>query len=203
MDAVMLFVQFILGLLIKTFGLALIIRSHLGTGAWEAFYIGLSKNMGLSIGVWIVIIGFFLIWLNAWLWKRRPTYSSFITITIVGLFIDWWLGWLDINPIHLGLQMTYFWIGMFIAAIGAALYLQSNFTPTPIDQLMLALSHRFSISLMSAKTIGEMGAFLLAMSLQGSIGIGTIIFTVLFGPLIQFFMGKWKKLLIYHNINSN
>jgi uncharacterized membrane protein YczE len=36
----MLFIQFIFGLLIKTLGLALIIRSHLGTGAWEALYIG-------------------------------------------------------------------------------------------------------------------------------------------------------------------
>lgn len=191
----MLLVQFILGLLIKTFGLALIIRSHLGAGAWEAFYIGLSRNTGLSIGVWIVIIGFFLIWLNAWLWKRKPTYSSFLTITIVGLFIDWWLGWLDINPSHLSSQMTIFWVGLFVAAIGASLYLLSNFTPTPIDQLMLALSHRFRISLMSAKTLGEILALLLALTLHGSIGIGTIIFTILFGPLIQFFISKWKKVI--------
>lgn len=189
----MLFVQFILGLLIKTFGLALIIRSHLGTGAWEAFYIGLSRNTGLSMGVWIVIIGFLLIWINAWLWKKKPTYSSFLTITIVGLFMDWWLGWLDINPSHLHSQMMIFWIGLFVAAIGASLYLQSNFTPTPIDQLMLALSCRFRISLMSAKTVGEIFALLLALTLHGSIGIGTIIFTMLFGPLIQFFITKWQK----------
>ncbi|MCH5585599.1 YitT family protein [Shimazuella sp. AN120528] len=189
----MLLVQFIFGLLIKTFGLALIIRSHLGTGAWEAFYIGLSKNTGLSIGFWIIIIGFFLIWFNAWLWRRKPTYSSFVTIAIVGLFIDWWLGLLEITPYSLLSQMTMFWIGLFIAAMGASLYLLSNVSPTPIDQLMLALSHRFQVSLMSAKTIGELFALVFALALHGSIGFGTVIFTLLFGPLIQFFMTGWKK----------
>jgi uncharacterized membrane protein YczE len=188
-------VQYIVGLFIKTFGLSLIIRSDLGTGAWEAFYIGLANKTDFSIGLWVFIIGFFLIWMNAFLWRRKPTYSSFFTITIVALFINWWMEMIQIHPSEIDLQMSLFWTGLIIASMGASIYLLSNFTPTPVDQFMFALSHRFRISIMYAKTIGEVFALLLAIYLHGSIGIGTIIFTFLFGPLIQFFMTRGQLII--------
>jgi uncharacterized membrane protein YczE len=182
------YVQYILGLLIKTFGLVLIIRSNLGTGSWEAFYVGLARISGLSIGTWVFIIGFVLVWINSYLWKREPTYTSFLTITMVGIFINCWLYFITLYPIHIGLQMFLFWTGLIIASIGASIYLSSDFSPTPVDQLMFALAQRFQISIMLAKTVSELCALFLAIALHGSIGIGTIIFAFLFGPFIQLFI---------------
>ncbi|WP_037464837.1 YczE/YyaS/YitT family protein [Shimazuella kribbensis] len=192
-DAPIRFIQYILGLLIKTFGLVLVIRSNLGTGSWEAFYIGLAKKSGLSMGMWVFIIGFILIWFNAFLWKRKPTYSSFLTIAMVGILINCWLFFITLHPIHIGLQMSLFWTGLIVASFGASIYLLSDFTPTPVDQLMFALSYRFQISIMFAKTVSELFALLLAIALHGSIGIGTIIFAFLFGPFIQFFIQKLNR----------
>lgn len=51
---------------------------------------------------------------------------------------------------------------------------------------------------MAAKTIGEVGALLLALLFAGPIGLGTIIITFAIGPLIQLcnprvhaVLGKW------------
>jgi uncharacterized membrane protein YczE len=88
--------------------------------------------------------------------------------------------------------MLIFWTGLLIASFGASIYLLSSFTPTPVDQLMFALTYRFDIPIMFTKTIGEVFALVFAFRMHGSIGIGTIIFTLLFGPLIQFFIMIWK-----------
>ena len=67
------------------------------------------------------------------------------------------------------------------------MYLQTKFLANPIDQFMLALNKRFRLNFMVAKTIGEIGALILALIMQGPIGIGTIIITFLIiGPIIQY-----------------
>ncbi|UOK58492.1 hypothetical protein MGI18_04345 [Bacillus sp. OVS6] len=63
---------------------------------------------------------------------------------------------------------------------------------------MLTLHQKFGLSLMAAKTIGEVGALVLALLFAGPIGLGTIIITFGIGPLIQLcnppvnaVIGKW------------
>ena len=62
-------------------------------------------------------------------------------------------------------------IGIVIVAIGAYIYLQAKFPPSPIDNLMIAMQQRFGISLRMSKTIGEISALVIAYLLGGPIGL--------------------------------
>ncbi|WP_079505510.1 YczE/YyaS/YitT family protein [Mesobacillus jeotgali] len=187
---------FIIGLTILSFGISMTIKAGLGTGAWDALNVGLSKTVGLTPGSWVVIVGIIMIFINASLVKRRPDIAAVITLLITGLLIDFWLLRVldDLAVSGYGKQFGVFLIGMTALSFGLAVYLQPKFPLIPIDNFMMALRERFNLNLMAAKTLGEVIALSAAFIFKGPIGIGTLIVTFAIGPLIQLFYPYCEKL---------
>jgi uncharacterized membrane protein YczE len=178
---------YVIGLFLIGFGVTLTIKADLGAGAWDALNVGLSNAFGLTVGSWVIIIGIILMFLNAFIVKGRPKFFSLITILFIGFSVDFWLVFLLKNvEFDLFLHQVLSLIGgILILAVGVAMYLQTHFAVNPIDQLMISLNERFRLSYMTAKTIGELSALILAFALQGPIGIGTLIITFFIGPIIE------------------
>ncbi|OEH91335.1 YczE/YyaS/YitT family protein [Bacillus solimangrovi] len=196
-DWLLRFGIYILGIIILSFSVSLIIKADLGAGAWDALNVGLSKTVGFTVGTWVFIIGFILIFLNAWIAKERPMFTAIATIILIGIAIDFWLinalaSW---NPNDLVARIAVFGFALFFLAFGVALYLQSEFPINPIDHLMVVLHVRFNLSITVTKTIAEVAALVLAYIFNGPIGIGTIVITILIGPIIGFFNPILKSLL--------
>jgi uncharacterized protein len=191
------FTFYVVGLIILSLGVSLTIKADLGAGAWDALNVGLSKSVGLTVGNWVFIIGIFLIFVNAFLYQRKPNFVSVLTILIVGFFIDFWL-LVVLKDVHASgdffTQNLLLLFGIIILPVGIAIYLEGNIAPNPVDQLMLAISFRFNVSFMVAKTIGELLALVFAWLLEGPIGIGTIIITLLIGPLVQITIPLVKRI---------
>ncbi|MGM7703161.1 YczE/YyaS/YitT family protein [Pseudalkalibacillus sp. Hm43] len=188
-------ISFILGLSLISFGVSLTIKAELGTGAWDALNVGLSKTIGLTVGSWVFIVGIVLIVLNAILMKSRPDFLAVITIFLAGLFIDGWLlVVLDTFQANgLWEQIVVFVVGVIVLSFGIAVYLQANFPLIPIDKLMLAIQDRLGVSMGTAKTIGELSALVAAFLFSGPIGLGTLIVTFTIGPLVQLFAPRVHK----------
>ncbi len=188
-------ISFILGLSLISFGVSLTIKAELGTGAWDALNVGLSKTIGLTVGSWVFIVGIVLIVLNAILMKSRPDFLAVITIFLAGLFIDGWLlVVLDTFQANgLWEQIVVFVVGVIVLSFGIAVYLQANFPLIPIDKLMLAIQERLGVSMGTAKTIGELSALVAAFIFSGPIGLGTLIVTFTIGPLVQLFAPRVHK----------
>lgn len=188
-------ISFVLGLSLISFGVSLTIKAELGTGAWDALNVGLSKTIGLTVGSWVFIVGIVLIGLNAILLKTRPDFLAVITIFLAGLFIDGWLLVVFDSYQASGLweQIAVFVIGVIILSFGIAVYLQAKFPLIPIDKLMLAIQERLGVSMGVAKTIGELSALVAAFLFSGPIGLGTLIVTFTIGPLVQLFAPRVHK----------
>lgn len=187
---------YISGLFIISSGVSLTIIANFGTGAWEALNVGLTNIIGLTVGSWVIVVGVILTLLNGLLIKRKPEYLSIAAILVMGPLIDFWLIFVykNIEPTTMLVKFTVIMTGIIIIGVGAAIYLQANFPVLPIDGLMLAIKERFSVSLMVAKTIGEVCALVLALIVKGPIGIGTILVTFAVGPFIQLFFPYFEKL---------
>ncbi|MBY0098307.1 YczE/YyaS/YitT family protein [Mesobacillus maritimus] len=187
---------FLIGLLALSLGISLAIVSGLGSGAWDALNVGLADTIGFTPGTWVILVGIFLIILNAFLLQTRPDIGAVITLFITGVFIDFWL--LQIfNDLVLNeflSKILYLLAGLLSMGIGISIYMQAKFSLSPIDNLMLALRKRFGFSFMVAKTVGEIIALILAFLFGGPIGIGTILVTFAVGPLIQLFSPHFDKL---------
>jgi uncharacterized membrane protein YczE len=189
---------FIIGLTIMTFGVCMTIKvSDIGLGAWDALNVVLTEKIGLSVGKWVMIDGAVLIFINAFLVKRRPDFLSFLTIIVIGSLIDFWLGTVfDLFAVdHYMAKLVMLLVGIIIIGFGASIYLQAKFPQSPIDNFMLAIKERFRVNLMLAKTLGEVTALIPAFILGGPISYGTIIITFTIGPAIQLFFPHFEKLM--------
>lgn len=178
---------FITGIAILTFGASLTLKANLGAGPWDALTAGQAKATGFTVGSWVIIDGIVLLFVNAYLLRQRPQFLAAVTFVLIGTMIDFWLLKVmkDWNPVGLIYQAGTLLVGIIMLSVGVAMYLQSNYPANPIDNLMIALHKRFGVSLMVAKTLGEMTALVFAILLKGPIGIGTLVIAFTIGPIVQ------------------
>lgn len=192
----MRYVVYTLGLLLVTLGIACTIQARLGTSPFDALLVGLSRQVGLTVGSWEIIIALLLIGCNALLQRQRPQMIGLLTACITGLGIDLWLfvlrSWLT-PQVWYG-QMIGFVIGMLVMGLGTAMYLHTHFAPMPIDKLTLILRELWNTNILVARTIVYAVFLLLAWSLDGPIGIGTILTVCLGGVILHWFMKRIEKL---------
>ncbi|GAS82222.1 YczE/YyaS/YitT family protein [Paenibacillus amylolyticus] len=193
----MKYVLFVAGILILTLGISLTIQSELGTSPFDALLVGLSHQVGLSVGSWEIIIAFLLIGCNSLLKQQKPEFLGLVTAFITGVGIDIWLYVSEslITPEVWYSKLMTFIIGLVIISIGTAIYLQTNFAPIPIDRLTLILHEITRTPLFISRTLIYFVFLILAFLLSGPIGLGTLLTVCCAGLLLQFIMGHTKKII--------
>ncbi|MCR8929066.1 YitT family protein [Priestia megaterium] len=185
------------GILLLTLGIALTIQSSLGASPFDALLVGLSLNVGLSVGSWEMILASVLICVNALLSKQKPEVLGLLTAFITGLGIDVWLFLLESwAPFEIWYsKLCCFGIGLIIIGVGTSAYLHTNFAPIPIDRLTLIIQKLVKTNLFLARTLIYFTFLLAAMILNGPIGVGTLLTVFLGGVLLNFFMPITKRAL--------
>ena len=176
---------YVMGLLLLSLGIALTILSDLGTSPFDALLVGLSFNIGLTVGSWEIIIAAIMIAGNAMLGRQKPELLGIVTAIIVGIGIDFWLHTLGgvIAPVGITGQGLYFTAGLFAVGVGTAIYLHTNFAPIPVDRLTLLVKELAKTNLFVSRTAIYLLFLGLAMAFGGPIGIGTVL-TVCFAGFI-------------------
>ena len=194
---------YVLGNLILTFGIALTIQSNLGTSPFDALLVGLSKQVGLTVGSWEILIAFFMIICNALLTRQRPELLGLLTAFITGFGIDLWLFLLQdsILPEQTISKLICLTIGLIVIGLGTAIYLHANFAPIPVDRLMLIIRDLTGRSILFSKTIIYIFFLVMAFIFNGPIGIGTLLTVCLGGPILNYFMALMKEMLSKYTIN--
>jgi uncharacterized membrane protein YczE len=74
--------------------------------------------------------------------------------------------------------------GILLVALGSALYIGSGLGPGPRDGIMTGLAAR-GVQIRIARTIIEVTVLVVGWLLGGQVGIGTVLFAVAIGPLVQ------------------
>jgi uncharacterized membrane protein YczE len=170
------------GLFCFAFGIALFFHSQLGTGPWDVLHGGLSNRTGLPVGLIINIIG--LLVLPLWIpLKVRIGLGTVLNALLIGVFLD------IVKPrMHDAsapwLQFTLAILGVLIIGVGSGLYIGAGLGAGPRDGIMVGLS-RLGLSVRAARTLVEVVTLLAGWLLGGKIGLGTIIFLVGIGPVVQ------------------
>jgi uncharacterized membrane protein YczE len=177
---------FTAGILILTFGIALTIRSNLGTTPFDAVLVGLYRTVGLTVGSWEIVLGLIMVLGNAAVQRVRPEYLAMFTALVTGMGIDFWLFTLsNLHPGNIFMQILCLLTGLLFAGFGIALYLQADYAPNPMDRSMLVIHDRTRLNIAQARTIISIVLVVFAFFLQGPIGIGTIIAAFFHGMIIK------------------
>jgi uncharacterized membrane protein YczE len=176
------------------FGLALFVRANLGMGPWDAFHQGLGFQTGLSIGTASIITGLFilLLWIPL---KERPGLGTIGNVLTIGPAMDVGLWLLPTEVESYWLRGLMLLAGMACVGIGSALYLPAGLGAGPRDGLMLGLNRKTGWSIRLSRSLVEASALGIGILMGGKFGIGTIVFALGIGPVVQFSLAHAHRFL--------
>lgn len=173
--------QLLVGLVLYGIAGALMIRAVLGVDPWTVLAQGLSVRTGLGIGILTNIIGVLvlLLWIPL---RQKPGVGTVLNILIIGPSIELGL-WLVPPMTQLWAQILVFAAGLLLLAVASGLYIGARMGPGPRDGLMTGLHRRFGIPIWVARTSVEITVLTIGWILGGNVGVGTVAFALLIGPL--------------------
>jgi uncharacterized membrane protein YczE len=162
--------------------LALMVRANLGLGPWDVLHQGIARHLGVQIG-WVTIAVSALV-LLAWIpLHQRPGLGTVSNTVLVGLAVN---ATLDVLPAADGLptRLALLAAGTLLNAVASGLYIGAGLGPGPRDGLMTGLAAR-GHSIRTTRTAIELAALLFGVALGGSVGVGTVVYALTIGPLVQ------------------
>ncbi len=178
--------QLIGGLVIFGVSIALIVRAELGVMPWTVLEQGLKRTVGLSIGVWSIVIGILLLAASRFL-GQRPGIGTLLNVVLVGVVID---ATLAVMPAleSLSLRIAVLILGILLNGVATGAYIGAGLGPGPRDGLTTAIAARTGRSLRLIRTMVEVSVVALGVLLGGQLGVGTIVFALAIGPLMHLFV---------------
>ncbi len=173
----------VVGLALNGVGIGALIQSGMGLGAWDILHQGITRHTGISFGVVVILVTIAAL-IPWWPLRERPGIGTVLNVFIAGIVIDALLA--VTGPAHmLWLRITLMVAGVVIFALGQGMYLAPRLGAGAREGLMTGISRRFGISIRLSRFLLEGGVLLLGLLLGGSIGVGTVFFTLTIGPMVQ------------------
>lgn len=182
-------VQLNVGLVLFGVGIALMLQSELGLPPWDVLHQGLTEELGLTVGIWSIIISFvvLLLWLPI---RERYGIGTLLNAIIIGVVID--LAALVIpQPESTWLDAIMVAAGILLIGLASGMYIGANLGPGPRDGLMTAIARR-GPSIRVTRWGLEIVVLITGILLGGTFGVGTVAFALLIGPIVQFFLPRWS-----------
>jgi uncharacterized membrane protein YczE len=175
--------QLYIGLALYGLGIALQVASRLGNDPWDTLHQGLARRTGLSIGTWIIIAGalVMLLWIPL---RQRPGLGTISNVILVGVFTDLFL-WLLPDPHGLPLRAGYLVGAILVGGFATGCYIGAGLGPGPRDGLMTGLVRRTGGSVRLVRTGIEVAVVVTGWLLGGTLGVGTVVYALAIGPLVQ------------------
>lgn len=177
------FIQLYAGLVCYGVSMALLVRSGLGVMPWDVLHQGLTRQLGLTLGIWSIITGVvvLLLWVPLRQWPGVGTVSN---VVVVGLSVDAalfvlpdveWLPW----------QVAFLVGGVLLNGVATASYVGVGLGAGPRDGLMTGLTVRTGLPLRLVRTGIEGTVLLAGWLLGGTVGVATLIYALAIGWLVQ------------------
>lgn len=179
-------VQLMVGLFLYGVGIAFMVRGEIGAAPWDVLSQGIALHVPLSFGVITVLtsVVVLILWLPL---RQRYGVGTILNALLVGPSAD--VGLLIIPTGQpLWLRIAFFILGLLVLAAATGLYIGAHFGPGPRDGLMTGLHARTGRPIWIVRTGLEVIVVAIGWALGGNVGLGTLAFALLVGPLCQFFM---------------
>ena len=177
------FVQLFVGLTLYGLAMALQVRGALGVDPWNVLHEGLQRLTGLSFGTILVLvsIGVLLLWIPL---RQRPGLGTVANATWVGISADLFLALIPSYD-ALAVRIPLMLVGILGTGVAAAIYIGAGLGPGPRDGLKTGLHAKGLGSIRLIRTCIELAVLGTGYLLGGGLGVGTVLFALSIGPVIQ------------------
>lgn len=180
------FTQLQLGLLLYGLSIALMVRSGLGMNPWGVFHQGLSQVTGISLGMVVNGVGalVLLVWIPLRQWPGIGTLSN---VLVIGVSADAAL-WL-LPPVEgLALRSVFLIVAIVLNGVATGAYIGAGLGAGPRDGLTTGVVRLTGWEVRWVRMGIEAVVLAFGWMLGGAVGVGTILYTLSTGPLMQLFL---------------
>lgn len=177
--------KLILGLFLYAVGIIVTINANIGYAPWDVFHVGMHLTVGLSLGRVSILTGFVIVILTVLLGEKLGI-GTILNMLLIGIFMDIILS-SKVIPVatsfSFGVVMLV--VGLLIISFATYFYISPGFGAGPRDGLMVALSRKLKLSVGICRSIIEFSALAVGYFLGGMVGIGTLMYVMLIGFVVQ------------------
>lgn len=180
--------QLLTGLFLYGFTMAMLVQSTLGLDPWDVFHQGLASHLSLTFGQVVILVGacVLVLWIPL---KQWPGLGTILNVIVIGLAADFGLGLIH-RPADLWLRAALLIGGIVGNGLAGALYIGSHLGPGPRDGLWLGLVRKTGLSVRLLRTSVEVTVLAVGIILGGNFGVGTVLYALTIGPIVQFFLPR-------------
>ena len=174
--------QLLIGLFLYGIAIAMMVRAGIGVAPWDVLTQGIVAQTGLSFGVVVIVTGavVLLLWIPI---RQKPGVGTVANVLLIGPAADVGLALIpqQHEPVLQGLMFAG---GLALLAVATGLYVGARLGPGPRDGLMTGIHARWGWKIWIVRTGIEVTVLTIGWLLGGQVGIGTLAFALLIGPMV-------------------
>ncbi len=176
-------VQLVVGLVAYGIAIALLVRAGIGVPPWDVFAQGITRQTGIPFGLVVNVVGalVLLLWIPL---RQKPGVGTVLNVLLIGPSAELGL-WLVPQQTVPWQQAVVFAGGLTLLALATGMYLGARLGPGPRDGLMTGLHTRTGWPIWVVRTGIEVTVLGVGFVLGGQLGIGTLAFALLIGPMVN------------------
>jgi len=182
--------QLYLGLIAYGVSMVLMLQAQFGLMPWDVLHQGLALQGGWPMGRVAVATSFAV--LLAWIpIRQRPGLGTISNAVVIGLVFDAGMalaGEAAFDGLGTASRVALLLGGIVLNGLATAAYIGARFGPGPRDGLMTGLARRSGRSVRLVRTLIEGSVLLAGFALGGKLGLGTALYAIAIGPLIQWML---------------
>ncbi|MCC4293948.1 membrane protein YczE [Brevundimonas aurantiaca] len=183
-------IQLFLGLSLYGLSIGLIVRADLGLDPWDVLSQGVLERFaepaGLGFGTVVNLIGMavLLLWIPL---RQKPGIGTIANVLVIGSVAGLALRYIPADPV-LSVRSLFLATGIVLNGVASGAYIGAGLGPGPRDGLMTGLVARTGWPIKVVRTAIELTVVVAGWAVGGSVGIGTILYALAIGPLVQIFL---------------
>lgn len=187
---------FIIGCFIIQLGVAFFIRSNTGVDSCTILMQGLSNLLHITVGQANILV-MAIVFLGILLFAREYIrLGTFLAVVTAGPFLDLINNFLEgygIESFPFVSRVLIVALSCVIIAIGFSILKSAELSVSPTDQLPLIIVDKTNWQYKWVRISIDVLFVIVGFTLGGTLGLGTIITTLLIGPCIQLFLPTIEK----------
>lgn len=192
-DEILKYIKVTIGVILCALGIVMIFNADLGLSPWDVLNQGINIQSGITLGQANILVGIVVILIGIY-FKQPIGSGTIINVALVGTFVDIFM-FLDFLPWGDTVlkQIFLFGMGEIVFALGSYMYISGGCGCGPRDGLMVVFTKKTGLSMGMVRLCLEVSALTAGYFLGGKVGVGTALFSLGTGYVIQFFFKMFKQ----------
>jgi uncharacterized membrane protein YczE len=176
-----------MSILLMGFAVSIFSYSGMGVDPFTALNMSISAKLGISFGMFQMCMNGAVLVLVAFTSKHLISLGTVVNMVGVGYVCEFFTKiYEQILPTEISFlaQLVFMAMGVFLLSLSASLYFNCNMGVSPYDALGFVMEDNVKIKYKWSRVITDLVCTLIAVLLDGPIGIGTVVTAFCMGPII-------------------